>query len=141
MKTSRACTALCVCCLFATAVIAFADEKADRANMQIFMRQKLEFSKGITEGMVLEKFELISINAAGLRKMTQTNYWIQTSNTNYLAKMTKFQSELDKLFFAGGDRNLDRATEAYGNVVKSCVDCHHLVRKEQIGLPRWGVRD
>ncbi|MGZ4962955.1 MAG: hypothetical protein ACXWBP_02755 [Limisphaerales bacterium] len=141
MKMSRACGALCV--LFAVAVIsiAFADPTADRSNMQIFMRQKLEFSKGITEGIVLEKFEAISLNAAGLRKMTQTNFWIQTQNTNYLAKMTNFQTQLDELFFAAGDRNLDRTTVAYGNILKSCVDCHHIVRKEQLGFPRWGARE
>ncbi len=98
MKTSRTCGVLCV--LFAVAVvsIAFADATADRSNMQIFMRQKLEFSKGITEGIVLEKFEVISLNAAALRKMTQTNFWIQTQNTNYLAKMTNFQTQLGTLF-------------------------------------------
>jgi hypothetical protein len=140
MKVSGVCAVAGL--VLAANLIAFADDlKTERANMQVFMRQKLEFSKGITEGMVLEKFEVISQNAAGLRKMTQTNFWIRSANTNYLAKMTNFQSQLDELFFAAGDRNLDRATQAYGSVLKSCVDCHHLVRKEQVGLPRWGSRE
>lgn len=109
--------------------------------MQIFMRQKLDFAKGITEGVVLEKFEVISLNTAAMRKMTQTNFWIETGNTNYLAKMTNFQAELDKLFFAAGDRNLDQTTAAYGKVLKTCIDCHHIVRKEQLGTPRWGSQE
>jgi hypothetical protein len=132
-----------VCGVFVLSVIfaAFADEKADRANMQVFMRKKLEYARNINEGIVLERFDLISFNAAGMRKMAQTNFWMQTNNTNYLAKVAAFQANLDQLFYAGGDRSLDRATAAYGEVLKSCVDCHHFVRKEQLGLPRWGSKE
>lgn len=126
-----------ICMAFA----ASADEKTDRANMQIFMRKKLDYARNITEGIVLEQFATISVNAAGMRRMSQTNFWIQTKNTNYLAKTTNFQNELDKLFYAASERDLDRATASYGNVLKTCVDCHHFVRKEQLGFPRWGVQD
>jgi hypothetical protein len=142
MKVTRTCGVLALLFLLSASVyFAVADEKLDRANMQIFMRQKLEYSRGITEGMVLERFELISQSAAGLRKMSQTNFWLKTGNPIYASNMTNFQNQLDQLFYAAGDRNLDRATEAYGNVLKSCIECHHIVRKEQLGMPRWGVRE
>jgi hypothetical protein len=141
MKTSRRFSVPLVFIAFSLAFICCADMRTDRNNMQIFMRQKLEYSKSITEGIVLEKFDLISRSAAGMRRMSQTNFWIQTSNSTYLSNMTNFQHQLDQLFFAAGDRDLDRTTKTYGNVIKTCVDCHHLVRKEQLGIPRWGVKE
>jgi hypothetical protein len=141
MKLTRACGVLCLLILLSVIYVAVADERAERDQMQIFMRQKLEYSRGITEGMVLEKFDLISRNAAGMRRMSQTNFWTKIGNPIYAANMTNFQYQLDQLFYAAGDRNLDRATEAYGKVLKTCIDCHHVVRKDQLGMPRWGVRD
>jgi hypothetical protein len=141
MKVTRTCGVLALLLLLSVIYLAVADEKADRDHMQIFMRQKLEYSRGITEGMVLERFELISQSAAGMRKMSQTNFWLKTRNSMYASNMTNFQNQLDQLFYAAADRDLDRATEAYGKVLKSCVDCHHIVRKEQLGMPRWGARD
>jgi hypothetical protein len=105
------------------------------------MRQKLAYSRGITEGMVLERFDLISRSAAGMRSMSQTNFWVKFGNPAYATNLTNFQYQLDQLFYAAGERNLDGATAAYGKVLKSCIDCHHIVRKEQLGLPRWGVTE
>jgi hypothetical protein len=142
MKVTRACGVIGLLFLLsATIYLAVADEKTDRDQMQIFMRMKLEYSRGITEGMVLERFELISQNAARMRKMSQTNFWLKTGNPMYASNLTNFQSQLDQLFLAAADRNLDGATAAYGKLLKSCIDCHHIVRKEQLGMPRWGVTD
>ena len=139
MKLTRTCGVLCLLFLLSVIYLASADDKTDRDQMQIFMRQKLEYSRGITEGMVLERFDLISQSAVAMRKMSQTNFWLKVANPTYASNLTNFQYQLDQLFYAAGDRNLDRATAAYGNVLKSCIDCHHLVRKEQLGMPRWGV--
>jgi hypothetical protein len=100
--------------------------------MQIFMRQKLDFSRGLMEGMVLERFDLIVKNTVQLRKMNQTNVWIQTTNALYIEKMTNYQARLDQLFIVANDRDVEATSLAYGNVVKSCVECHRVVRKEQL---------
>jgi hypothetical protein len=38
-----------------------------------FMRQKLEFSKNILNGLVLEQFDLVALNALRLRNLSASN--------------------------------------------------------------------
>jgi hypothetical protein len=98
---------------------------------QHFMRKKLEYSNRVLEGIVLEKFDLISQNAIAMRKMNQTNAFWMLRNPEYLALITNFQNNLDTLYFAAGDKNLDAATEAYVKVTRSCIDCHRTFRLRQ----------
>jgi hypothetical protein len=98
---------------------------------QKFMRQKLEFSNRIFEGIVLERFDLITRNAVAMRKMNQTNAYLMLRNPEYLALITNFQNNLDTLYFAASDKNLDAATQAYVKVTSSCVDCHRAFRLRQ----------
>lgn len=102
-----------------------------RVAMQTFMRQKLVYSQGVLEGIALEKFELVSRNALLMRKMSQTNSWASMNNVEYMSHMTNYQKNLDAVWKAATDQNLQAATEAYTKVVANCVDCHRVVRVEQ----------
>lgn len=110
----------------------------EHAAQRAFMRQKLLYSQGIMEGLTLEKFELISKNAIKLRNMTQTNFWARNKQPEYLAHTTNYYKEVDGLYMAAVDKNLEAATEAYMKVARSCVECHRLVRTAQhkVTIPR-----
>jgi len=95
------------------------------------MRQKLNYSKGVLEGLTLEKFDLVVTNAALLRDMNLTNVFSLTRNQDYLARSTNFIRSVDSLISAGKDQNLECATEAYTRVARSCIECHKLFRREQ----------
>ena len=95
------------------------------------MRQKLNYSQGVLEGLTLEKFELVITNASLLRNMNLTNVFSLTRNQDYLARSTNFIRSVDSLISAGKDQNLERATEAYTRVARSCIECHKLFRREQ----------
>src|SRR3954468_7588163 len=64
---------------------------------QAFMRQKLGYSQGILEGLVLEKYELVATNAVLLRNMNLTNVYFQLGNPGYKAQITRFQDAVDAL--------------------------------------------
>jgi hypothetical protein len=102
-----------------------------RLATQAFMRQKLVYSQGILEGITLEKFDLVSSNALRLRSMSVSNSWTQVGSPDYRQNLTNFQSDVDGLFKAAMDKNLNDATGAYVRVVHSCVECHRLVRLDQ----------
>jgi hypothetical protein len=95
------------------------------------MRQKLNYSQGILEGLTLEKFDLIVTNAALLRNLSVTNVFSMTGNQDYRARSTNFFRSVDSLINAARDQNLERATEAYTHVTRSCVECHKMFRREQ----------
>lgn len=100
-------------------------------NTQTAMWQKLALSQGVLEGLTLERFDLVSRNAIALRNMSHSNFWHITRQADYLTKTTNFQRSVDALYLAAVDKNLDRATEAYAQVARQCVDCHRLVRTQQ----------
>ncbi len=116
--------------LFAILVMA-ATNAPRRPATQAFMRQKLAFSQGILEGLALEKFDLVSKNAIHLRNMPQSNLWFTMKQPDYMRHTTNFQRNVDALFTAANDKNLDAATEAYTKIAKNCVECHRVVRLEQ----------
>jgi hypothetical protein len=96
-----------------------------------FMRLKLSYNQGIAEGIVLEKYDLVLTNAASLRNMNLTNAFLALKNPDYLQRIGDFQQKVDGLVAAANEKNLDKSTEAYSQVVSSCVACHKSFRKEQ----------
>ena len=111
--------------------LSHAAEGRRRADTQTFMRMKLAWSQNILEGLTLERFDAVSKNAIRLRDMTASNAWHVMRQADYMASTTNFQKNVDALYLAAVDKNLDGATEAYQQVMKSCVECHRLVRLEQ----------
>lgn len=99
--------------------------------MRAFMRQKLDYSRNILEGITLEKFDLVITNASLLRNMNQTNTFLVSNNPDYARNMSKFQREVDTLLTAAKKNDLDDSTKAYLEVARSCVECHRQFRREQ----------
>ena len=111
--------------------LSHAAEGRRRADTQTFMRLKLAWSQNILEGLTLEKFDAVSKGAIRLRDMTASNAWFAIRQPDYMTSTTNFQKNVDALYLAAVDKNLDGATEAYQQVMKRCVECHRLVRLEQ----------
>jgi len=116
---------------FAQITTAADSPRRSRDEARMFMRTKLAWSGVVLEGLTLEKFDLVSINAIRLRNLTQSNLWFVLQQPDYLIQTTNFQQSADALYMAAVDKNLDAAAEAYTKVMRNCVDCHRLVRKEQ----------
>lgn len=111
--------------------ISGAELKPRRAAHQAFMRSKLVYSQAVLEGMALEKYDVISRNAIRLREMTSSNLWYSARQPDYMLQTTNYQKSVDSLYMAAVDKNLDRVTDAYAAVARSCVDCHRVVRMDQ----------
>ena len=93
-----------------------------------FMRQKLEHTQRVLEGIALEDFELIANHTRKLSAMSQAASWRAFDNPEYARHSETFRRNVDALNQAAVDRNLDGATLAYVKVTMSCVECHKFVR-------------
>ncbi len=95
------------------------------------MRNKLDYAQKVLEGLTLQEFDLAVTNAVMLRDMSQTNVFSILKNVDYLASATNFTVAVDGLINAARSQDLERATEAYTRVTRSCVQCHERFRRAQ----------
>lgn len=96
-----------------------------------FMRQKLELSKNLMEGLTREDFALISRNARALKNLSNSEQWRVSAIPNadeYLAYTAEFRRISDDLMKATEQRNLDGATLAFTRMTFNCIGCHKYVR-------------
>jgi hypothetical protein len=103
----------------------------DPPTRREFMRQKLDFSKLLLEGLTVENYELIGRNARGLRKLSTAAQWKVPTIPNageYITFTGEFQRLCDDLAKNASDKNLDGATLSYLRLTMSCVNCHKYVR-------------
>jgi hypothetical protein len=104
------------------------DEPSRRGQ---FMRQKLEYSKGLLEGLALEDYGLVETNARALRRLSEADLWEITGMPNveqYLGYTVEFRRVCDEIAAKGRARNIDGATLAYVQLTMSCVNCHKYAR-------------
>lgn len=96
-----------------------------------FMRQKLEYSKNVLEGLTTEDYKLIGENARKLKTMSTAAEWEVTTIPHveeYLPYTAEFQRLTDELMLKAKEKNLDGATLAFNRITRKCVDCHRYVR-------------
>jgi hypothetical protein len=103
-----------------------ADEKR-----RVFMRQKLEFSKKVLEGLTLEDYDAITKGAHALKRLSMASEWEVPTIPNvpdYIAFTNEFQRLTDDLSEKAKAKNIDGATLAYLRLTMNCVNCHKYVR-------------
>jgi hypothetical protein len=117
--------------VFAAKSAAPAAQAQQQRTRSEFMRQKLEFSKNLLEGLSMENYETIGKNAKALKLLSQAAEWeVPTipNATDYVAFTTDFQRIADDLAKQAKDKNIDGATIAYLKLTMNCVQCHKFVR-------------
>jgi cytochrome c556 len=107
--------------------LALAQTKRNPAAKE-FMRDKLELSQRVLEGLATEDYDLIIAKATRLSAMSKEADWRVFENPDYDQQSLTFRRHVNSLVKAAKDKNLDAATLAYVRVTMSCVDCHKLVR-------------
>ena len=104
-----------------------AQSKRNRAARE-FMRDKLELSQRVLEGLATEDYNLIIAKGTRLSAMSKEADWRVFENPDYDQQSVFFRRHVDSMVKAAKDQNLAAATLAYVRVTMSCVDCHKLVR-------------
>jgi cytochrome c556 len=122
----------------ASVSLTMAQSKRNRAAKE-FMRDKLELSQRVLEGLALEDYGLISAKAAKLSAMSREADWRVFQNPGYDQQTVIFRRHVDALDKAAREKNLDAATLAYVRMTMSCVDCHKLVRGKLVAQADAGL--
>jgi hypothetical protein len=103
-----------------------------QGNLKAFMRQKLDRSQRVLEGLTLEDYALVTENARAMKELSQDTRWRVSPDVNYLRMSAEFQDLADELAQKAKERNLDGATLAYVRLTMNCVKCHEYTRDKRI---------
>jgi hypothetical protein len=96
-----------------------------------WMKQKLEMSQAILDGLTKGDFDKIETNA---QKMNVINYLEkmvtadQPHYKEYTRQLTAFETANRELLRQASKKNVEGATLAYVQLTVSCVNCHKVVR-------------
>ena len=108
-----------------------ADQPAQKRTRGEFMREKLNFSKDVLEGLALEQYAIIEKGGKALKKLSEAAEWeVATipNATDYVMLTTDFQRHADELVKEAKAKNIDAATLAYVKLTMSCIQCHKFIR-------------
>src|SRR5688572_25268342 len=107
----RRCLAAVSCSLlFAIAALSLQARAPDETNqppLRKFMREKLEISGTILEGLTTEDYELIEAGAKRLATMSQAEQWRMSNDALYRQYSSEFQRMTERLAEHGKAQNLD----------------------------------
>ena len=106
-------------------------DKPGRIGQAPFMRQKLKFSQNVLEGLALENYPQIAVNAKAMNLLSHAAGWQILPGIDYVRYSTEFQRLTSKLTKAANEKNIDSATLAYVQLTINCVNCHQHVRKQR----------
>jgi hypothetical protein len=96
------------------------------------MRQKLDRSQKVLEGLTLEDYALVAENARALRELSEDTRWRVSPNVNYLRMSAEFRDLADEIAQKAIQKSLDGATLAFVRMTLSCVKCHEYTRGNRI---------
>lgn len=137
--TRHAKTILVAGAVLVATVAGTAVETRQGPTLPEIMRQKLEHSQGLLEGLVLENFDMIERNANDLRILSDLSSWNVLRTPEYQRFSSRFRDTADRLSQSALNQSLDSATLAYVELTLQCVECHTHVRgvRQARGLETW----
>jgi len=100
----------------------------DKPALADFMRQKMDASHDIMEGLLMEDSKSITKAAKKLKEMSDTERWRVSNDIMYRNHSEDFRRSVDKLIVASKGNSIDRAALSWFDVTLSCIDCHRYVR-------------
>ncbi len=106
-----------------------AGKKKKNEELSDFMRQKLDSSAFVLEGLLTENFDLLTKGAKRMSEMSRAEKWRVSNDVMYRHHSEDFQARVEKLLKTAKDENSDAAALAYFDMTMSCVECHKWVRR------------
>lgn len=100
--------------------------------LQRFMRQKLQASSLILEGLCTENLKMVSDGSETLMKMSREEHWRVSNDMMYRRYSQQFVSAVEELQHEAEDLDMNGASTAWVDVTMKCLKCHEWVRNTVI---------
>lgn len=102
-------------------------DEPERA-LERFMRQKLQASSLILEGLCTENLKMVSEGSDTLMKMSHEEKWRVSNDMMYRRYSEQFVSAVEELKSEADALDMNGASMAWVDVTMKCLKCHEWVR-------------
>jgi len=105
---------------------------AQTRQLNRVMREKLEHSKNILEGLVTSNWQQIERESIEIAKATQDPAWTVLRMPEYARHSDAFIRATESLIDAARRHDLESASLGYMSLTTSCVSCHRYVARARL---------
>jgi hypothetical protein len=127
-------TALLLATGFGPAAHGQSQEREDaesRTEPSVWMKRKLEYSKGILAGLADGDYETIQENAEAMQSLSRFEAFVRGRSPEYRAQMQVFQDANREIIVQSKRRSVEGAALGFTQLTISCVNCHKSLRNPQ----------
>jgi hypothetical protein len=110
-------------------------EEKDKAPLAKYMRQKLQASNEILEGLVTEDMRLVRKGAAQLEKMSKEEQFMVLNDAIYRQYSLDFQRSVQQLQKDAEKNSVDAAALTWIKTTLNCIECHKYTKGMLITAP------
>ena len=104
---------------------------AQLPNLGELMQQKLEHGQNLLEAVVQGDHVSVERFANELTLLSEASTWTSLRTPEYLQYASWFRDSASQLMAEARERNTERMTFAYTELITTCVQCHRHVRGAQ----------
>ena len=110
---------------------ASAQDKEKKNPVELTMRQKLEATSKVLEGLAIEDKELVHEGAKVLTELSKAEVWQVLTDSDYREHTQTFRSAVKRLDEAAQKSEFASAQLEWLDATKRCFDCHNHVRADR----------
>ena len=110
---------------------ASAQENTRKGPVEVRMRQKLEATSKVLEGLAIEDKELVHEGATILTDLSKAEVWQVLTDAVYREHTQTFRSAVKRLDEAAQKSEFASAQLEWLDATKRCFDCHNHIRAER----------
>jgi cytochrome c556 len=107
------------------------DQKPEKSEPSFWMKQKLDRSKDILEGLSTGDFDKVAKAAQALRLLSKIEAFARGGTPGYRKQLENFEDATDEIVNQANNDNLEGVTLAFHQLTSSCVKCHKQLRKSK----------
>lgn len=114
-------------CLVAVTFVAQADEPKPSKPSTV-MEKKTEYSQDMLKALMNDDFDRLERDVKLIQVFTRLEEMYRAKNPGYQEQLTKFRTAVTALSKSVEEKNQESASQAYVDMVQSCIRCHRIIR-------------
>ena len=96
----------------------------------VLMEKKVEYAQNLLKALMTENFDEADRNVKLMKTFTRLEEMYRGKRPEYKAQLTKFQTSISELTTTVEAKDYDKASDAYVNMIQSCIRCHRELKHE-----------